>query len=448
MSPKLYKLYIIITRIKRHLHRKVSQAGRMMIAFAGLSVLFGINTRQTMIYQLAALAVILLLIAFPLSFLFRNVFRVRRILPETCTAGEKLTYFLHLENSSDKRTSGLFYTEISGSRFPAFEEFDSIQEDGESDRNLFDRKFGYYRWLWLLKRSSGAHFETFPLPALEAGEKRQVEVFFTPTRRGYISLSGYSIYRLEPLGLFKKELFFPDAEKILVLPKMFPVVQAEMDGSRKYHQGGVSGATSCGDSGEFVSLREYRPGDPVKHIDWKATAKSGETIVRQYQDEYFSRYGILLDTFNTSAINEVFEDAVSIAASIIVQQDRANNLIELLFAGDSCISTLSTGRGQSTEHQMLEVLACIGSCNKRVFSELSETVMAHTSVLSGLILIYIDLDDQRKKLIEYLKSIRIPHKVILVVADIEEGERLITEMQLPEVRIFNVRDTFKTVELK
>lgn len=448
MSPKLHKLYSIITRLKRRMHRKVSQAGRMMIAFAAMSLLFGINTRHTMIYQLAALAVILLIIAFPLSLYFKTIFRVRRILPDTCTAGEKLIYFLHLENASHKRTSGLFFTEISGARFPTFDEFDSIQEEGEGDRNLFDRKFGYYRWLWLLKRSSGAHFETFPLPLLEAGEKRQVEVSFTPLRRGYISLSGYSIYRLEPLGLFKKELFFPDAEKILVLPKMFPVVQAEMDGSRKYHQGGLSGATSCGDSGEFVSLREYRPGDPVKHIDWKATARSGETIVRQYQDEYFSRYGIVLDTFNASGNNEVFEDAVSIAASIIVQQDSANNLIELLFAGDSCISALSTGRGQSAEQQMLEMLACIGSCSTREFSELAETVMAHTAVLSGLILILLDLDDQRKKLIEYLKSIQIPHKAILVIADSDEGERKINELQLPEVRLFNVKETFKTVELK
>ncbi len=448
MSSKLYKLYVVITRIKRRVHRKVSQAGRMMIAFAALSVLFGVNTRHTMIYQLAALAVILLLIAFPLSFIFKSVFRVRRILPETCTAGEKLTYFLHLENPSGKRISGLFFTEISGARFPTFKEFDSTLEEGESDRNLFDRKFGYYRWLWMLNQNSGARFETFPLPALQAGEKRQFEISFTALRRGYISLSGYSIYRLEPLGLFKKEIFYPDAEKILVLPRMFPVVQAELDGPRKYHQGGLSGATSCGDSGEFVSLREYRPGDPVKHIDWKATARSGDTIVRQYQDEYFSRYGILLDTFIESGGHEVLEDAVSIAASIIVKQESANNLIELLFAGDNCISAVSTGRGQSAEHQMLEMLACIGRCQSRQFSELAETVMAHSAVMSGLIMILIDLDDQRKKLIDYLKSMRIPHKIILVVTDIREGEKLVMEMRLPEVRLFDVKEAFKSVDLK
>jgi uncharacterized protein (DUF58 family) len=437
-----------MTRAKRRLHRKVSLSGRLVIAFAALSLLFGINTRETMIYQLAALSWLLLLFAFPLSFFFATQMRVHRTLPETCTAGDKLTYLLHLENIGEKTISGLFFIENPDGRYPTYEEFNSTPEEGESDRNFFDRRFGYYRWLWLLERIAGARFEPFGLPLLQPKENIQFEVSLLPLRRGYIQLSGYALYRLEPLGLFKKEIFFRDSAKLLVLPRMYPVIQAEMAGSRKYHQGGVTTATRCGDTGEFVSLREYRPGDSVKHIDWKATARVDTAIVRQYQDEYFSRYGIVLDTFTGQEGTQVFEDAVSVAASIIVQQDSANNLIDLLFAGESCISSLSMGRGQTPQHQMLEVLACITGCKTREFKDLAEIVIGHTPLLSGLILILLVVDEQRKKLITHLKSSNIPHKVVLISADEGHSRESLARLSLTDVTLFGVEATTKIVDLR
>ncbi len=448
MSPRLYRLYRFLTRAKRRLHRKVSLPGRLVIAFAALSLLFGINTRETMIYQLAALSWLLLLFALPLSFFFTTKLRVHRTLPETCTAGDKLTYLLRLENTGERPVSGLFFIEYSAARYPTYEEFNSTPEEGESDRNFFDRKFGYYRWLWLLERIQGARFEPFGLPLLQPKEDRMFEVSLEPLRRGYIQLGGYALYRLEPLGLFKKEIFFRDNAKLLVLPKMYPVIQAELAGSRKYHQGGVTTATRCGDTGEFVSLREYRPGDPVKHIDWKATARVDSAIVRQFQDEYFSRYGIVLDTFTSQEGSQVFEDAVSVAASIIVRQDSANNLIDLLFAGESCISSISMGRGQTTQHQMLEVLACITGCRTREFKDLAEIVIGHTPVLSGLILILLEVDEQRKRLLSHLKSNNIPHKVVLISADEKHSRETLTRFSLTDVTLFEVESSTKMVDLR
>jgi uncharacterized protein (DUF58 family) len=419
-----------------------------VIAFAALSLLFGINTRETMIYQLAALSWLLLLFAFPLSFIFATKIRVHRTLPETCTARDKLTYLLHLENAGEKPVSGLFFIEYSAARYPTYEEFNSTPEEGENDRNYFDRRFGYYRWLWLLERIAGARFESFALPLLQPKEHIQLEVSLMPLRRGYIQLGGYGLYRLEPLGLFKKEIFFRDSAKLLVLPKMYPVIQAELAGSRKYHQGGLTTAKRFGDTGEFVSLREYRPGDPVKHIDWKATARVNTTIVRQYQDEYFSRYGIVLDTFTGQEGSQAFEDAVSVAASIIVQQDSENNLIDLLFAGDSCISTVSAGRGQTPQHQMLEVLACITGCQSGEFKDLAEVVIGHTPLLSGLILILLEVDEQRKKLITHLKSSNIPYKVVLISSDEEHSQDVITRMSLTDVTLFEVESNTKIVDLR
>lgn len=447
MSPRLYRLYRFLTGIKKKVHRRTTAAGRLMIVFAALSVLFGFNTRLTMIYQLAALSIALLLVSFPLSLFFSTAVKIRRMLPETCTAGQKLTYLLAAENTAKRAASGLVFREASGAEYPTFAEFSARQEEGESDRNIIDRKFGYYRWLWLLEQNAGARFESFPLPLLPPGARMQVEVSLMPLRRGYVQLGGYSLHRLEPFGLFKKEIFFSDTRKLLVLPKLYPVIQADFSGSRKYHQGGMSSAPGCGETGEFVSLREYRAGDPVKHIDWKATARVGDAIVRQYQDEYFSRYGILLDTF-TERENEVFEDAVSVAASIIARQDSARNLIDLLFACDSCVSSVSLGRGESALHHMLEVLACISTCRCGKFSDLAELVTGHAGMLSGLILVLLTIDEERRHLLDYLVSRKIPHRVLLISGNSESSRQQLRDISLQNIKVFDVDSEIKVVDLR
>jgi uncharacterized protein (DUF58 family) len=447
MSPKLYKIYRYTARIKKRLHSKVSPGGRLFLLMAGSAVLFGLNTRETMLYQLAAFSVALLLFSFLLSFFFSTKVSVHRVLPESCTAGVPLNYLLQLENRGDRIESGLYFTEYPRTEYPSFTEFSSTPELGEEKRNRLDRKFGYYRWLWLLERKAGARFKSLPLPAIAPGEQLQSEGSFVPLRRGYVHLGGYSIHHLDPLGLFKKEIFFRNEKKLLVLPRMYPVIQAEFSGSRKYHQGGLVTATSCGNSGEFVSLREYRPGDPVKHIDWKATAKTGAAIVRQYQDEYFSRYGILLDTFSVQQESAVLEEAISVAASIIVQQDPGDTIIELLLAVDNCISTISMGRGSAVQRHMLEVLACMTSCRTKEFTVLTETVMAHANVLSGLILILLTIDEDRRELINFLEGLKIPHKIILVSADKKKSTEQLAKMNLHEVVLFDVESETKVVDL-
>lgn len=447
MKYRLYKFYLFLTKAKRRLYSKVGTPGRLILFFTALSLLFGFNTRQTMIYQLAALFLMLLIFSFPFSFFFTPTLQLRRILPKTCTAGETLTYVLELENSGEKPLSGLMFTEESGAGYPSYKDFTTSPEHGEKDRNYVDRKLGYYRWLWLLKRHAGALFTSFPLPPLSSREHLRAEVSLLPLRRGYVQLAGYTIHRLDPLGLFKNEVFIKDAQKLLVLPKMFPVVQADLIGARKYHQGGLTSAAGCGESGDFVSLREYRSGDPVKNIDWKVSARARNTIVRQYQEEFFSRYGILLDTF-TEQQSSVFEDAVSVAASIIVQQDTSRNLIDLLFACDSCISSVSMGPGQSDRQTILEVLACTAACHDQEFSHLADMVMAHTRVLSGLILVLVKMDDQRRQLMDYLQSVNIPHKIILISESRAESEDQLRHMSLlHQVRVFDVRSENKLVDL-
>lgn len=299
----------------------------------------------------------------------------------------------------------------------------------------------------MLAKKSGISTRSTPIPKLRGDEQIRLEVSLLPLRRGYIQLDGFIIYRLDPLGLIKNELFFDKKDKTLVLPRIFPVKTSQTTGSRKYHQGGITAANSSGDTGEFASLREYTPGDPVKHIDWKATARSHELIVRQYQDEYFSRYGVVLDTFSSPTETNLLEDAISIAASVVLQQDATTNLIDLLFACDTVVSSVSSGRGQATQFHMLEVLACVNRCTNRSFSDLAKQVMSNLNVISGLVVILVRLDENRKNFLKLLTSNNIIYTALLVTKDVEKSRKQIAQMDIDNIKIFDTGKYPKIVEL-
>ena len=111
-----------------------------------------------------------------------------------------------------------------------------------------------------------------------------------PLRRGVLRLDGGVIARTDPFGLFRSLHNVDAPQSVLILPKLYTMPPFELPGSTRYQQGGVSLASSVGESEEFVSLREYRPGDPLRKMHWKSFAKAGKPIVKEFQDEFFVRH--------------------------------------------------------------------------------------------------------------------------------------------------------------
>src|SRR5436309_13793519 len=101
----------------------------------------------------------------------------------------------------------------------------------------------------------------------------------------------------------------------------------------KYQEGGVAMASNIGRSEEFVSLREYRSGDPYRHIHWRSWAKVGKPIVKEFEDEFFVRHALVLDTFIDDPQADVFEEAISVASSFACALESKESLLDLLFVG-------------------------------------------------------------------------------------------------------------------
>jgi hypothetical protein len=396
--------------------RRFTRAGLLVLAGLVASAVVGLDTHQTLAYQAFTFLLALLLTSMACGVLFRAPLTAHRKLPKFGTVEEPLSYRILIENRMQKRQLGLYFQENLQEVRPSFEEFIRTREPEEKKRNPFDRRVGYHRWLWLLYRKRMARANERSIPDLPPGGEQEVLAQVVPLRRGRLTLTGLAIVRTDPFGLWKSYKKIPMPQTVLVLPKRYPLPTIPLPGTRKYQPGGVALASSVGDSEEFLSLRDYRPGDPLRRIHWKSWAKRGEPIVKEYQDEFFVRHALILDTFQARESSEILEEALSVAASFAYTIQTQESLLDLMFVGAEAYC-FTSGRGIAHVDRMLEILASVQPCSDKPFSTLSALVMERTSLLSGCVCVLLSWDEERQKLIHLLKALGLPVLVLLISGD-------------------------------
>jgi uncharacterized protein (DUF58 family) len=182
----------------------------------------------------------------------------------------------------------------------------------------------------------------------------------------------------------------------------------------RYQEGGVALAASVGSSEEFVALREYRHGDPLRHIHWRSWAKAGKPIVKEFEDEFFVRHALVLDTFDDEPNSELLEEAVSVAASFACTVLTQESLLDLLFVGSQSYC-FTAGRGLAHVDQMLEILASVENCADKDFGTLEQLVLNHISAVSGCVCVLQRWDEPRQRMVKKLRALGIPLLVLVVV---------------------------------
>ncbi len=406
----LFYNFRFIFIVDRWIRRHFTKAGLLILVGLIAASIFGVDIRQTNAYQLVALFAVLLLLATLTSYFFYLHLTVKRMLPRFATVGENLTYQIKIHNHSKKLEKNLLILEDIKPKLPSFQTFLQAKEPNQS--NWFDNYVGYPRWVWLTHISKGIATTITPLPHLMPHAITEVAITLIPLRRGHVHFTRMTFARPDPFGLFYSLYHIDLSNNLLVLPKRYPLPAIHLSGSRKYQRGGVQLAMSVGDAQEFVSLREYRPGDPFKHIHWKSWAKIGKPVVKEFQDEFFVRHALILDTFTQSA-GQLFEAAVSVAASFVSAPRSQEVLLNLMLVGSQAYC-FTSGRGITPTDNLLEILACIEACTDKSFTCLYSLVTEHATALSGVIVILLDWNEERRELIRLLKNNAIPMLVILV----------------------------------
>jgi len=410
----LYRSFHAVSGLQHRLGRRLTPAGQLVAAALVAAAVIGPNTRLTVAYQAFTFMAGLLLVA-ALGVLWRPPsLQVRRRLPRYATVGEPVTYPVTVLNAGSRARAGLALIEDVADPRPSFEEFTAAREPHEARRNRFDRAVGYPRWSWLIAINRRATITEQPLPPVPAGGEVELRLTLRPLHRGRLTLTGITVARREPLGLARALRPRPAPATLVILPRRYPLPPLALPGARRYQHGGVALAQSVGDSEEFVSLRDYRPGDPLKRIHWRSWARAGRPVVREYQDEFFVRHALVLDTF-VPAPTAAFEEAVSVAASFACTVGTQESLLDLLFVGPETFS-VTAGRGVGHVERMLEILAAVRPCCDRPFATLGRLVLERQASLSGVICVLLGWDEPRSEMVSRLRALGMP-VLVLVVAD-------------------------------
>jgi len=415
----LYRNFRLIYRFDNWARNRFTSMGAMLSGGLIGSGIFSVDTRQSLAFQIFSFLLALLLLAFFHLLSFRGKFRVRRILPEYATVRQPVQYKIIVENLGQHLQRDLeLYDELQAS-LPAFPEFAAAQDPRDRSRNWFDRVIGYPRLINLMRKKRGASIAPVAIGPLPGHDRNEVILELMPHRRGYIHFVRTRVARPDPLGLLRAMKTSNTQEALLVLPRTYVLPPVQIQGRRKYQHGGMNQASAVGDAQEFMSLRDYQPGDPLRAIHWRSYAKTGHPVVKEYQDEFFVRKGLLLDTFIEDRPAAIFEEAVSLAASFVITDQPQDALLDLMFVGTESYR-FTTGRGLGQLENMLEILACVEPCRQTVFSNMLELVLRHVHETSGILCILLDWDHKRQELIRRITSLDIPVVVLLITG--EPGE--------------------------
>ena len=415
MRRLLFRAFGLTFLAERWIRRRFTTAGLLALGATAAAAVVGLDTNRNLAYQAFTFLAALLAVAMAASLSFRGRFSVRRFVPRFATVGEPLAYRIVIRNETARVQAGLTLMDETADPRPAFEELLRAREPGEERRNWFDRTIGYPRWMWLIGRNRRARISEVPVPALSPRGDGEARVEIVPRRRGPLRLVAVTLGRSDPLGLFRARVTVPAPQSVLVLPRRYPVPALALPGPRKYQQGGVALAASVGDSEEFVALRDYRPGDPVRRIHWKSWARAGRPVVKEFQDEFFVRHALVLDTFAAPEDSARFEEAVSVAASFACAAPTQDALLDLMFVGAEAYC-FTAGRGLAHTDRMLEILACVEPATGLSFRTLRDAVMERHASLSGCVCVLLGWDDERRDLVGRLGALGVP-ALVLVIGD-------------------------------
>ncbi|MFG1703559.1 DUF58 domain-containing protein [Nonomuraea sp. M3C6] len=133
------------------------------------------------------------------------------------------------------------------------------------------------------------------------GERRRIIITLDPTRRGDRSSAAVTVRSVGPLGLAARQGNHRAPWSVRVLPPFLSRKHLPSRLARLRELDGQHPALVRGQGTEFDSLREYVVGDDVRSIDWRATARRHDVVVRTWRPERDRRVLIVLDTGRTSA---------------------------------------------------------------------------------------------------------------------------------------------------
>jgi uncharacterized protein (DUF58 family) len=303
-------------RVRDALDFEVTRSGALYVAIVLLIGIAALNTGNNLLYIIVAILLAAMLISGVASTVCLRGLDLEIKIPEHIFANNEVYGTIAIRNPSKWRPS------LSISAIPA----ETVKE--KKKWSWVATRFPVPPWRpperqWLqlpdrkLRRvtidtGSGVFHQSAYFPLLPPGTQLQAEVKLRFQRRGRyqerFSLSTRFPFaflaKTRRMALSKEVLIYPELTESQEVVELLPVVS----GKREAYQKGLGS--------DLYRIREYLPEDSARHVDWKATAKSGALKVREFAREDERRLRIVFDNPEPRRLApEKYEHMISVAAS-------------------------------------------------------------------------------------------------------------------------------------
>jgi uncharacterized protein (DUF58 family) len=281
---------------------------------------------------------------------------------------------------------------------------------------------GLVRDAW--QPSAGAEQDRHPL-RVGPGDRVRLTTTLRPTRRGDRHADLVTVRLLGPMGLAGRQSSTSVPGRVRVLHPFHSRRHLPSKLSRLRQIDGRSAVRRRGQGTEFDSLRDYVEGDDVRSIDWRATARRGDVVVRTWQPEQHRRIVIVIDTSRTSAgrVGDVprLDAAMDAALLLTALATHAHDRVHVV-AGDQRVR--AEVREPSERRGLLgEVVSALAPIDPAIveadWSTLAATVVSRNHQRSLVVLLTpLEPSAVEEGLLPVLPALAARHRVVLAsVAD-------------------------------
>ena len=209
--------------------------------------------------------------------------------------------------------------------------------------------------LWIEQRIAAFEPYRVGVEPLAASDRAVIEWAPVPIARGAYTSADLVVHSGAPFGLIHRSWTRRVPVELTVVPRWvelrsFPILEPSSFPSDTLHERARTGAGE-----EYLGVRDYRAGDSPRWIHWRTSARAGHLVVREWEEEVFSRVALVLTGVDSGTPPEsAFEALVSAAASISIYALSTGHPVDLVTANPDGESTVL---GDPDRYGLLDSLA-------------------------------------------------------------------------------------------
>lgn len=290
---------------------------------------------------------------------------------------------------------------------------------------------------------SQLQIEGLPAKAsIKPGEFAEIRYRIIPLRRGLAEFDQVCCRVLSSWKLWEKKFYFCEAEQAKIYPNYKPLFQSSFVNSENlYSDWGIRLRQRRGEGTDFHQLRDFRIGDSLRQIDWRATARFNRPISREYQEERDQQVVFLLDCGRRMRAKDGdishFDHALNaLLLSSFIALRQGDSVGLLSFAGQSRWVSPIKGRSQIS-HLLDQIYDLDSTLETTDYLEVAQQVISRQPKRSLIILISSIEPTDRDDLTQAARLLSQHHLVLIA----SMRQQVLTDAQ--HIEIESLEDALK-----